>query len=56
MRQASTGYVSPPGASDAVDAFYRGVQALEEALEEHGRVETEVLFPRAIELEQRARG
>jgi regulator of cell morphogenesis and NO signaling len=54
IRTASNAYTPPPGAPNSVKAFYSGLEALEEALEEHGRLETEVLFPRAIELEQRA--
>jgi regulator of cell morphogenesis and NO signaling len=56
MRRASNGYAPAPGASNSVEALYRGLEALEAALEEHGRVETEVLFPRAMELEHRACG
>jgi regulator of cell morphogenesis and NO signaling len=55
MRRDSKGYVAPPGASNAVVTLYQGLAALEEGLEEHGRVETQVLFPSAIELELMAR-
>jgi regulator of cell morphogenesis and NO signaling len=56
IRLASGGYSPPPGASQAVHDLYAGLEALEESLEEHGRLETEFLFPRALELEHRVRG
>jgi regulator of cell morphogenesis and NO signaling len=55
IRRASHGYAAPPGAPNSVKDFYRSLEVLEEVLDEHGRLETEVLFPRAIDLEQRAR-
>jgi regulator of cell morphogenesis and NO signaling len=54
MRAASDGYTLPPGASGSVDSLYRGLEALEGTLDEHGRVEAEEIFPRAIALEQQA--
>jgi regulator of cell morphogenesis and NO signaling len=56
MRQLTGGYVAPVGASPAVGALYAGLAALELLLGQHARLETEVLFPRALELEQRVRG
>ncbi|HXX66323.1 MAG TPA: hemerythrin domain-containing protein [Polyangiaceae bacterium] len=56
IRKASSGYAPPPGASSAIHAFYEGLAALEAVLDEHGRIETEALFPGALELEQSALG
>jgi regulator of cell morphogenesis and NO signaling len=56
MRRQTKGYTPPPNASEVLCALYEGLEALEAELEEHGRLETEVLLPRALELEQRMRG
>lgn len=56
MRNASKGYRQPPGSSQSVAEFYRGLEALERDLAEHGQLETECLFPKALELERRAHG
>lgn len=51
IRQASSGYTAPAGASPALQGLYDALGALESALEEHGRIEMELLFPRALALE-----
>jgi regulator of cell morphogenesis and NO signaling len=56
MRSVSNGYAPPPEASMLLAQFYRDLVAFEQGLSEHGRLETEVLFPRALELEARTRG
>jgi regulator of cell morphogenesis and NO signaling len=55
MRRVTGDYTLPPSASPMVRAYYEGLDALEDALKEHGRLETEFLFPSALELERRVR-
>lgn len=56
--RAVTGNYNPPKGSscDCATKFYQGLADLEADLLEHIRVENETLFPRAIELEERANG
>lgn len=54
IRQASSGYTVPEGASPALQSLYDALRSLEAALDRHGRIEMEVLFPRALELELQA--
>jgi regulator of cell morphogenesis and NO signaling len=55
IRQACHDYCPPAGATHSLRALYEGLEAFERALEEHVRIETESLFPRALELELRVR-
>jgi regulator of cell morphogenesis and NO signaling len=52
IRDATSGYVAPPDACSSYEALYRGLEALERDLHEHMHLETNLLFPRAIELEE----
>jgi regulator of cell morphogenesis and NO signaling len=54
MRSRSGDYTPPRAASAQVCEFYEGLDALESDLAEHSRLETDILFARALELEQRA--
>ncbi len=56
MRCMTRDYTLPSSASPALRALYEGLEALEVALEEHGRLETDCLFPHALDLERRVRG
>jgi len=53
IRQLLNGYSVPDGASPILAALYRSLEEFERDLHEHIRLENEVLFPRAIEMEQR---
>jgi regulator of cell morphogenesis and NO signaling len=53
IRAATDGFTAPKTASAAHRELYAGLRALEKDLVEHMRLESEVLFPRAIELEAR---
>ena len=55
LRETTKGYALPPGASEPLEALYAGLAALEEDLHRHIRLENDVLFPRAITLEQGGR-
>ena len=54
--RAATGNYNPPKGTtcECAQKFYQGLADLESDLLEHIRVENEELFPRAIELEERA--
>lgn len=52
MRAASAGYAIPEGACGSYRALYASLEALESDLHMHIHLESNVLFPRAIELEQ----
>lgn len=54
LRTASSGYSLPDDACLSFRALYEQLQQLEEDLHRHIHLENNVLFPRAIELEQRA--
>ncbi len=55
LRAATKGFAPPSGASADVAELYRGLAELERDLVEHMRVENDVLFPRAGQLEARLR-
>lgn len=56
MRRTSNNYALPEGACPSFTALYFGLQALEKDLHRHIHLENNVLFPQAIELEQKAFG
>ena len=52
IRSVTGNFSVPPGLCGNATEFYRRLQALETDLHEHIRLENEVLFPRALQLEQ----
>jgi len=56
MRQLSKNYALPEGACPSFRALYYGFEDLEKDLHRHIHLENNVLFPRAIELEQKVFG
>ena len=52
LREATSAYSAPRGASKAERALYAGLEALEADLLEHMHLETDILFPRAQALEE----
>lgn len=52
MRQASAGYTAPPDACISFQTLYRALTEFEADLHQHIHLENNILFPRAIELEQ----
>lgn len=52
LRKVTGGYVAPPDANNLHRALYDGLAALERDLLEHIRLEDEVAFPRAAQLER----
>ena len=55
MRQLSSDFTPPVGACPTFHAFYRGLQEFEQDLHQHIHLENNILFPRAIEMEKRAK-
>lgn len=53
LRRATGGFVAPAGACRSWRALWDGLGALEADLLEHLRLENDVLFPNALELERR---
>lgn len=53
IRKATSDYTPPPDACGSFRALYASLAALEEDLHLHIHLESNVLFPRAIELEQK---
>jgi regulator of cell morphogenesis and NO signaling len=53
LRAKTDGYTPPAGACATWRALYAGLQALERDLFQHMHLESNVLFPRAIELDER---
>jgi regulator of cell morphogenesis and NO signaling len=51
LREQTNGYAPPAGADDALRAVFAGLAAFDRDLTEHMRLESEVLFPRAIAAE-----
>jgi regulator of cell morphogenesis and NO signaling len=51
MREVTSDYLLPSDASDVFSELYRNLKDLESELKEHMFLETEILFPKAIELE-----
>lgn len=52
IRELSGGYVPPAGACPTFHALYRALGAFERDLHQHVHLENNVLFPRAVEMEQ----
>lgn len=52
MRRLTQGYVTPPDACATFRALYQGLEELEADLHQHIHLENNILFPRAIRLEQ----
>jgi regulator of cell morphogenesis and NO signaling len=52
MRQASSGYVAPSDACVSYQTLYKALSAFEADLHEHIHLENNILFPRAIAMEQ----
>jgi regulator of cell morphogenesis and NO signaling len=52
IRELSGGYLPPSGACPTFHALYRALEAFERDLHQHVHLENNVLFPRAIEMEQ----
>lgn len=52
MRQASAGYTAPADACISFQTLYRALTEFEADLHQHIHLENNILFPRAIELEQ----
>ncbi len=52
MRQVSNGYAAPPDACVSFQTLYQALEAFEADLHQHIHLENNVLFPRAIEMEQ----
>jgi regulator of cell morphogenesis and NO signaling len=52
LRELTDAYTPPPGACPTFHALYQGLSALHEDLIEHIHLENNVLFPRALPLEQ----
>lgn len=53
MRQITKGYTVPDDACPSYRALYLGLEELEKDLHRHIHLENNVLFPRAVELEER---
>ena len=52
IRQLSNGYTAPSGACPTFVALYRGLEEFERDLHRHVHLENNILFPRAVEMEQ----
>lgn len=52
IRQLSSGYTAPSGACPTFVALYRGLEEFERDLHHHVHLENNILFPRAVEVEQ----
>jgi regulator of cell morphogenesis and NO signaling len=53
MRQASAGYTPPSDACISYQTLYKALAAFETDLHQHIHLENNILFPRAIEMEQK---
>src|SRR5262249_1532703 len=53
MRSATNGYVAPEGACVSYQTLYRGLEEFEADLHQHIHLENNILFPRALAMEQR---
>jgi regulator of cell morphogenesis and NO signaling len=54
MRQLSNGYAPPDGACPTFRGLYKGLEEFERDLHRHVHLENNILFPRAIEMEEKA--
>lgn len=55
MRQASNGYAAPDEACISYQTLYKALADFEADLHQHIHLENNILFPRAVEMEQRQR-
>ena len=55
IRRLTQNYVTPEGACNSFKALYQGLEAFEADLHQHIHLENNLLFPRAIALEDAAR-
>ena len=53
IREATSGFAAPPDACVSYNALYRALQEFEADLHQHIHLENNILFPRAVEMEQR---
>jgi regulator of cell morphogenesis and NO signaling len=56
IRRLSRDFTTPEDACPTFHAFYNGLREFEQDLHQHIHLENNILFPRAIELEQRTAG
>lgn len=56
MREISRGYLVPENACPSFRALYFGLEELEKDLHRHIHLENNILFPRAVELEEQVLG
>lgn len=54
MRQLSTNYQVPPDACNSYQALYEGLKSFESDMHQHIHLENNVLFPRAVKMEDAA--
>jgi regulator of cell morphogenesis and NO signaling len=52
IRSLSNGYTAPPGACPTFLGLYQGLEGFERDLHHHVYLENNILFPRAVEMEQ----
>jgi regulator of cell morphogenesis and NO signaling len=52
LRHVTSGYVAPRGAPASIVALYAALASLDDTLQEHLHLESNVLFRRAIDLER----
>ena len=52
IRELSNGYTAPAGACPTFLALFRGLEEFERDLHHHVHLENNILFPRAVEMEQ----
>jgi regulator of cell morphogenesis and NO signaling len=52
MRQASGGYAAPPDACISCQTLYKALTEFQADLHQHIHLENNILFPRAIAMEQ----
>jgi regulator of cell morphogenesis and NO signaling len=52
IRSLSNGYTAPPGACPTFLGLYKGLEEFERDLHHHVHLENNILFPRAVEMEQ----
>ena len=55
IREASADYTVPPDACISYQTLYQAMEALEKDLHQHIHLENNILFPRAVEVEDAAR-
>ena len=54
IRELSGNFVAPANACPSYKGFYHGLEEFERDLHRHVHLENNILFPRAVELEQSA--